>query len=51
METTISSPSSSAIIIQTLTFILYIAILIGGIYLIRSIKSIKKRLDKLENEK
>ncbi|MDR6490069.1 uncharacterized protein YoxC [Chryseobacterium vietnamense] len=51
METTISSSSTIAIIIQTLTFILYIAILIGGIYLITSIKSIKKRLDVLEKEK
>ncbi|WP_157885760.1 hypothetical protein [Chryseobacterium cucumeris] len=51
METTISSPGTVVIIIQTLTFILYIAILIGGIYLVRSIKSIKKRLDVLEKEK
>lgn len=51
METTISSPGTAAIIIQTLTFISYIAILIGGINLVRSITSIKKRLDVLEKEK
>lgn len=50
METTISSPGALAIIIQALTLFVYVGILVGIIYFIRSIKS-KKRLDKLGKEK